>query len=125
MLVQRLGATAAASRGSLIVFEAPTDDRKHYLKRVIGRPGDLLHAEDGCLYLNGERLAEPYLCGLPSIPGLDVEWELSLDADRYFVMGDNRLGSTDSRHFGPVTRDAIWGRVLVRVWPPTAIGRVA
>lgn len=125
VLVRRLGATAAASRGSLIVFEAPTDDRKHYLKRVIGRPGDLLHAEDGCLYLNGERLAEPYLGGLPSIPGLDVEWELSLDAGRYFVMGDNRLGSTDSRHFGPVTRDAIWGRVLVRLWPPLALGLVA
>ena len=125
MLVRRLGATTAASRGNLVVFEAPSDDRRHYLKRVIGQPGDLLQAEDGFLFLNGERLAEPYLGGLPSIPGVDVEWELSLDAGGYFLMGDNRLSSTDSRHFGPVTRDAIWGRVLVRLWPPLAFGLVA
>lgn len=103
----------------------PGADRIHYIKRVIALPGDLLQAEEGSLFLNGERLAEPYLGGLPSIPGIEDRWEIDLGSDHFFVMGDNRFRSTDSRHFGPIHRDAIWGRTVARVWPPSGMGRVA
>ena len=124
VLVRHLRADTSPAHGSLVVFKSPCSDGRHYLKRVIGRPGDLLRAEEGLLIRNGERLEEPYLGGLPSIPGLDDRWELRLEADRYFVLGDSRFHSTDSRHFGPIHRDAIWGQAFARVWPPIAMGRV-
>ena len=125
LLVRRLGANTSPANGSIVVFESSGVDLRHYLKRVIARPGDLLQAEEGCLFLNGERLAEPYLEGLPSMPGLEDRWETSLDADHFFVMGDNRVRSTDSRQFGPIHREAIWGQAAARVWPPSAMGSVA
>ncbi len=123
LLFRRLAPRRAPARGDVVVFELPNED-EHRLKRVIGVPGDRLKAEDGLLFLNGERLAEPYLLGAPSIPGLDERWELILGAAEYFVMGDNRVRSADSRRFGPVRREAIGGRALARVWPPSAIGGV-
>ncbi len=125
VLVRRLRSTASPAHESIVVFESPEGDRTHYLKRVIGQPGDLLHSEVGLLFRNGERLTEPYLRGLPSIPGLEDRWELRLGANDYFVMGDNRARSTDSRKFGPIHRESIWGRAVLSVWPPWAIGRVA
>ena len=125
LLVRRLGATTYPAHGSIVVFESSGADRRHYLKRVIARPGDLLQAAEGCLILNGERLTEPYLGGLPSLPGLEDRWELSLEANHFFVMGDNRVHSADSRQFGPIHRDAIWGRALARVWPLSVMGGVA
>lgn len=125
LIVRCLPPARDPARGSLVVFEPPCSDPKHFVKRVIGLPGDLLKAEDGCLFLNGERQSETYLGGQPSIPGLDERWELRLKADRYFLMGDNRFWSTDSRHYGPIHRESIWGRALLRLWPPGTLGRKA
>lgn len=93
-----------------------TASGKH-LKRVIALPGEHVVFSEGALLIDGERLVESYLHGLPPYLGLQ-DCEYSLAADRYFVMGDNRTHSTDSRHGGPVVRSDIEGRTICRVWPP-------
>ena len=114
----------APSRGDLVIVSSPEETTKRYLKRIVGLPGEEVKSEEGLLFLDGERLSEPYLAGLPAVLGLEgAVW--SLGSDRYFVMGDNRAHSTDSRHFGPITRDMIAGKAVLRCWPPTAFGQVA
>lgn len=106
-------------RGEIIVFDSP--DRPGIdpplIKRLIGLPGDVVEIREASVYVNGQPLNEPYInepCNAGSCP--DGRWELA--ADEYFVMGDNRNRSRDSRRFGPITRDHLIGEALVRYWPP-------
>ena len=88
-----------------------------YLKRVVGLPNEEVRLSEGRLLIDGVHLPEPYLGGLPPTLGLTEEaW--TLEEGRYFVIGDNRAHSTDSREFGPVGLEEIVGRVLFRWWPP-------
>lgn len=131
-------------RGDIIVFKFPYDDHPHYVKRVIGLPGDRIRIANRGVYVNGQRLAEPYAVHDPSADdpfddnfppanrhfmefGLRPEWasqimkyvqhdELVVPPERYFVMGDNRDHSWDSRYWGFVDRDAIMGRPMVIYW---------
>ena len=111
-------------RGEIIVFERPatvTEEFKDLIKRVVGLPGDTVEGHDGGVYVNGNRLAEPYLpAGLTTkdFPPQQVP------IDNYFVMGDNREVSWDSRYWGTVERKLVVGKAMVRVWPPTQIGRL-
>lgn len=115
LLVGSLGRRAPA-RGDVVVLRNPTDPDAHDLKRVIGLPGESVSLADGSLYVDGAHLPEPYLGGLPATLGLERrDW--TLPADRFFVLSDNRARGTDSRHFGPVRRSAIIGKVYVKVWP--------
>ena len=100
-------------RGDIVVVALSEESR---VKRVVGLPGERLVFMEGVLLVNGERLLEPYLQGLPPYLGLE-ECEFSLPEDAYFVMGDNRAHSTDSRHLGPVVRSSIEGTVVCRIWP--------
>lgn len=98
---------------------------KDVIKRVIGLPGDQISVEDGYVYLNGEKLDEPYL----ENPGLTYPVqpsyaEVTLGENEYYVLGDNRLHSADSRSFGVVPREAIMGSVLFRFYPFSKLGRV-
>ena len=106
------GSKRPFSRGDIVVV-AQSGNR--HLKRVIALPGERVIFSDGMLFIDGERLAEPYLNGLPAYLGLD-ESDYMLDGEEYFIMGDNRAHSTDSRHNGPIHRSQIKGRVLVRIW---------
>ena len=93
------------------------------LKRVVGLAGEEVRLEDGLLYVDGAALDEPYLGGLPPTLGLGTRtWRL--EPGEYFVMGDNRAHSTDSREYGPVKADMLVGRVVLRYWPPRRWGRV-
>ncbi len=110
-------------RGEIIVFDSP--DRPGIdpplIKRLIGLPGDVVEIRDTRVYVNGQLLNEPYInepCNAGSCP--DGRWELA--ADEYFVMGDNRNRSRDSRRFGPITHDHLIGEALVRYWPPQQWG---
>jgi len=131
-------------RGDVIVFKFPFDEHPHYVKRVIGLPGDRVRIISRRVYVNGERLSEPYVVHDPNSEdpfgddfppanryfvraGLRLEWadqilhhvehsELVIPPDHYFVMGDNRDRSWDSRYWGFVGRDAIMGRPLVIYW---------
>jgi signal peptidase I len=110
-------------RGEIAVFHAPAAARRlcseggTFLKRVIGLPGDVVSEQGGVVYLNGKRLAEPYLSRRTR--DSDTRTWPMLKPGEYFVMGDNRLGSCDSRTWGPVPRASFIGPVVATYWPPT------
>ena len=112
---------ARRRRGDIVVVAM--NDGTH-LKRIVGLPGERLVFTEGTLLVDGARLPEPYLRGLPPYLGLETR-EFSLGGDAYFVMGDNRAHSTDSRHFGPVDRPALEGALVCRLWPPLRRGKNA
>ena len=90
-----------------------------FVKRLVGLPGDRIAMSDGVLQVNGEPVDEPYVNG--GGPGTDFA-ERTLGADEYFMMGDNRAQSCDSREWGPVTRDDLIGPVFAVYWPLTRLG---
>ena len=101
-------------RGDVIVFHYPRNPSDiPYIKRVVGLPGDQVHIADGMVYVNGEILVEPYI-SIPTNQGGD--W--SVPPDSYFVMGDNRNNSSDSRTWGFVPAAQIIGRAELVYWPP-------
>lgn len=112
-------------RGDIVVFERPSRMHdlsvKDLIKRVIGLPGDTVEAHDGKVFVNGRRLAEPYL---PADRTTADFGPVTVPLDGYFVMGDNRAASYDSRFWGTVDRSLIVGRAVVRVFPPGRIGPV-
>jgi signal peptidase I len=99
-------------RGDVILFDAPPEERtatiSTLLKRVIGLPGETIEARDNQVYINDHLLPEPYLP--PGTTTDDLPRQL-VPAGEYFVMGDNRAGSSDSRVFGPISQSSITGRV--------------
>ena len=126
------------ARGDIVVFKYPLDTHIVFIKRVIGRPGDTLSLRDGHVYVNGVRQNEPYVAKVdgkpsptnpaPSIANstLSEPWSLNqpytVPADTYFMMGDNRLDSDDSRVWGPVPARDLIGRAFLIYWPVTRIG---
>ena len=110
-------------RGEIAVFHAPTAARVAcseggtYLKRVIGLPGDQVSERTGTFYVDGKKLDEPYL-SFYERDSVTRTWP-RLGKKQYFVMGDNRIGSCDSRTWGPVPRSAFIGPVVATYWPPT------
>jgi signal peptidase I len=118
-------------RGDIVVFHPPFDGPV-LIKRIIGLPGDTISLSDGAVYINGKPLDEPYVRRIngvaePSEPFSNgLPWALQapfkVPADSYFVMGDNRTDSGDSREFGPVKRGQFVGRAFARYWPPGRIG---
>ena len=108
------------SRGDVVVFHYPRDPSKSYIKRIIAMPGDTLDIESGRVYVNGKRIAEPYVPRRyrdeRSLP------EMVIPANEYFVMGDHRSISSDSRDFGPVDRDLIYGKAAFVYWPADNMG---
>lgn len=109
-------------RGDVIVFKAPTDKDKDFIKRVIGTPGDTVGLKDAEIYVNGVKLDETeYLSPDVKTTGqsfLREGNEVVVPADSYFVIGDNRPYSSDSREWGFVKKDGIIGKSLFVYWPP-------
>ncbi len=106
-------------RGDIVVFKPPNEDTRDFIKRVIAVPGDRLRIAQGTVYINGEVLHEPYLFERWTA---NNTWpadghEVLVPADHYFVMGDNRNHSSDSRLFGFIARETILGKAEVRIWP--------
>jgi signal peptidase I len=105
-------------RGDIVVFSLRSDPTSHLIKRVIGLPGETIEVRDGDVYINGQRLDEPY-ARWPTYPGLKRR---VVPPDSVFVMGDNRGLSNDSRSFGPIPHSDIIARAWLRYWPPDKIG---
>jgi len=109
-------------RGDTVVFSWPLDTSKSYIKRVIGLPGDRVRIQRGQVYVNDSPLAEDY------VPG-DYRDEYSMreevvPPDEYFVLGDHRNSSSDSRYWGCVPRKDIYGKAVFAYWPPNQMGRL-
>ena len=105
-------------RGDIVVFERPPQDTgnpdiKDLIKRVIALPGETVEVRDGQVFVDGRRVDEPYL---RANDGANVEPQ-KIPAGHFWVMGDNRGQSKDSRFFGPIPEDLIVGRAFVRIWP--------
>jgi signal peptidase I len=109
-------------RGDVVVFLYPHDHEKSYIKRVIAGPGDDLKIDHGQVYVNGARVEEPYV---PKRFADDrSQPEMMVPAHEYFVMGDHRSISSDSRDFGPVNRELIYGKAAFVYWPMDQAGVV-
>jgi signal peptidase I len=110
----------AIERDDIVVFRYPRDPEKSYIKRVIALPGDRIRIVRGQVWLNGRPLTEDYVPeqyrDARSMP------EMTVPDDCYFMMGDHRSISSDSREFGPVERDLIYGKAVFVYWPARDAG---
>ena len=142
ILVSRMAYLAGQpGRGDVVVLRHPGNTSREYIKRIIGLPGDRVQCNGGQILINGRLIKEPHLKGqghyrIEHGDGDQPPWspmgasyspesspkDWSLGDDQYFVMGDNRANSDDSRSFGPVSRDLIVGKAWVRYWPRSAWG---
>ena len=107
-------------RGDVVIFHSPTYPEREFIKRIIGLPGEKILLKEGKIFINGKRLSEPYLPPHTSTrPGLFLKEgkEVIVPLSEYFVLGDNRSNSSDSRDFGPIPRKAIIGKAWLRYWP--------
>ena len=128
----------APARGDIVVFKYPLDPHVVFIKRLIGLPGDTLSLNDGHVYVNGVRQNEPYVLKVngqteptnpaPALSGSTMTdpWSLNrpytVPPGHYFMMGDNRLDSDDSRVWGPVPARDLIGKAFFVYWPLTRLG---
>jgi signal peptidase I len=115
MIIEREG----PERGDVIVFDFPEDPSKDFIKRVIAVPGDVIEIREKKVFLNGEELNEPYIQHVDSsssVPRRDNFGPVMVPQNKYFVMGDNRDESYDSRFWGFVERNTIAGKALILYW---------
>ena len=128
----------AIHRGDIIVFRRPVGPKDILIKRVVGLPGNTLSLENGLLLVNGKLLDEPYVNTIdgrpePTGPGelasaehavgnWSLEQPYTVPADNYFVMGDNRTDSSDSRYWGTVPHNQVIGRAFFSYWPMDRVG---
>lgn len=119
-------------RGDIVVFKRPPLEEQDFpdlVKRVIGLPGETISSDNGHIYINGKLLSEPWLPPGPQSytgalpddehPQFNMPGPVHIPAGEYFVMGDNRTDSEDSRFFGPIAKSSIVGRAVAVVWPPS------
>ena len=110
------------ARGDVVVFHYPLDPAKSYIKRVIALPGDRLWIDRGLVYVNGKAMNETYVP--PQYRDDRSYAETVVPEDNYFVLGDHRNISSDSREFGPVERPLIYGKAVFVYWPARDAGVV-
>lgn len=106
--------------GGIIGLPDPTEE--NYIKRVIGLPGEEVDIKDGAVYINGQKLDEPYAVD-KTVPK-SVKLPVKLGENQIFVLGDNRERSTDSRMLGPIDISKLRGQAVFRVWPLNAVGKL-
>lgn len=107
-------------RGDVVVFWYPLDHTKSFIKRVVGLPGETVEIRHGALYVNGKSVPEPYVP--PQYEDLSDFGPVRVPKDSFFVLGDHRISSNDSRVFGPVSSRYIYGRAVFAYWPVDHFG---
>lgn len=125
ILVDRLACRMfPPSRGEVIVVRDPGQPGVRCIKRIIGLPGEHIRMEKGQVFIDGHSLEEPHVEGKDRADSpFPNQWLLA--DDQYFVLGDRRQDSRDSRSFGPIRRDHIIGKAWIRYWPPEKWKRIA
>jgi signal peptidase I len=107
-------------RGDVVIFKSPTNKEIDYIKRIIGVPGDTVELKNNAFYVNGQKVEEPYLeKGVYIFGGsyLKENQSIVVPPGEYFVSGDNRPHSSDSREFGTIPKEDFIGKALLRYWP--------
>jgi signal peptidase I len=110
------------ARGDMVVFWFPLDRTKSYIKRVIGLPGDKVEVVDGVVFVNGQRLGENYVPD--EYRDHNTYRLIEVPPNQYYVLGDHRSSSNDSRSWGTVERGYIYGKAVFVYWPLDKLGRV-
>jgi signal peptidase I len=110
-------------RGDVVVFWYPLDHSKSFIKRVVGLPGEAVEIRQGAVYVDGRIVPEPYVP--PQYEDLSDFGPVRVPTDSYFVMGDHRISSNDSRVFGPVASRFIYGRAVFAYWPVDHFGSLS
>ena len=105
------------ARGEIVVFHS-WGDGKDYIKRVIGLPGERISIHDEQVFVDDTELDEPYLDQVTR----DTVSDVTLGPDEYYVLGDNRGNSADSRYYGPLSKDHLVGTAFLSLWPPSEFG---
>ncbi len=124
LLVNKLAYLASTpTRGDIVILRFPGDpEKRKFVKRIIGLPGETVVIQDGEVYVNDKRLTEDYLpFELKTLPARQA----TLGSDEYYLMGDNRRNSSDSRTWGPARRRDLIGRTKFIIWPLPSAGFVA
>ncbi len=114
-------------RGDVVVFKPPVSDEDEFIKRIIGLPGEKVYVSRGKVFINGKELKESYIASdVATLSGnfLPENTEVTVPAGEYFVVGDNRPHSSDSRSWGYVDKNKISGRAWLVYWPPDLAGFV-
>lgn len=117
ILVDRISALGHSQH---VVFESPYHDGELYIKRLIGLPGDVIEMKDDVLYLNGQAQEEPYVKRADKNVYLRTTEDfapITVPEGKFFVMGDNRIKSQDSRHFGFIDADIVFGKSFATIYP--------
>ncbi|OIO14541.1 signal peptidase I [Candidatus Gottesmanbacteria bacterium CG1_02_37_22] len=112
-------------RGDVIIFRSPNNPDVDYIKRIIALPGEKVKAKNGYIYVDETKLSEKYLNDLTFLfptSKLQNDIDIIVPQDEYFVLGDNRPHSSDSREFGPISRSSIIGKAFIRYWPLPLLG---
>ncbi len=109
-------------RGDVVVFWYPKDRSKSFIKRVLAVPGDDIEIRYGSVYVNGQKVDEPYL--KPEYRDHESYPKVIVRPDQYFVLGDHRNSSNDSRNWGFVPRELIYGKAVFSYWPMSRVGPV-
>jgi len=123
ILVNKLAAALGGlRRGDIVVFTSPADRRRYLVKRIVGLPGERLEIRGGAVLIDGGALRESYLEG--AFTGGRDSPPVRLGLDEYFVLGDHRNDSEDSRVWGPIARSQIIGRAFLSYWPPSEAGSI-
>lgn len=127
IFVEKISKNFNVNRGDIITIDKtdPNNPDTLLIKRVVGLPGETIEIVNGTVYIDGEILEEAYLSN-SSFTNVDLEIDfhyVALLENQYFVLGDNRLVSKDSRQFGPINHDQIIGKVFIRFYPFDQIGK--
>ncbi len=112
-------------RGDVIIFQAPINPDQDFIKRVIALPGEKVKVEKGHVYIDGRQLSETYLPAQTIVnPGAFIRegQQITVERDNYFVLGDNRNHSSDSREWGLVPKKDLVGKAFLRYWPLNKLG---
>ena len=111
-------------RGEVVVFLAPVNNQDDYIKRIIGLPGETITIANGKVYIDGKQIQEPFLSQEGKTPETSMRIDKKIGIDEYFVLGDNRPHSSDSREWGTVPKKNLIGRAVIAVWPLNMFGLI-